>query len=242
MPNTNQPRAIIRVDGETCAYNCSDAEGGYKNSEWLECSASSSGLPLGGDCMGAICQGDMYSVLPKLPELSFMQHDPSNVPSQPTLPPLLHAPRALTAQEVWEGTVHPLKHPNEINGKFLTCFSCFMFNDRLRDPDVVALFGGARCFPFTNVKDLTVLEFDTLRDLIRDPIVNGTYAYAPHVHGVNGNKCPLFPTKQYQTGTLGGVNATKLHNIFKNACKARNTTLLREQANASIDTAAAAPY
>jgi hypothetical protein len=37
------------------------------------------------------------------------------------------------------------------------------------------------------------------------------------------------------------VNATKLHNIFKNACKARNTTLQREQAKASIDTAAAAP-
>jgi hypothetical protein len=78
-----------------------------------------------------------------------------------------------------------------------------MFNELLRDPDVVALFGGAECFPFANVKDLTTREFNTLRDFIRDPIVNGTYAHAPHVHV---NKCPLFPPTASSTQRpLSGV-------------------------------------
>ena len=100
----------------------------------------------------------------------------------------------------------------------------------------MALFGE---FPFEKVKDLTTAEFATLRDFIRDPIVNGTYALAPHAHV---NKCPLSPTTQYPTATLGGsVNGTKLHDIFKNACKARNTTLQLQQLPASIVAAAAAP-
>jgi hypothetical protein len=127
--------------------------------------------------------------------------------------------------EVWEEKVYPLICPNEIDRLYKTCYSCFMFNNCLRAPAVVALFGGAQKLPFDTAIDLTIGQFATLRAFIRDPIVNGTYAHAPHVHV---NKCPLFPTRAYPTKTLGGLeNATKLHDIFKSACKSRNKTLQR---------------